>query len=179
MSSNVSGQAYALTAIAPIDPGREEELRTYLEALPHDPSPLMAVKRTHFARWVIVDDFYQEEEQPHEDHLAQAQLIFTSNFDGPLETYLDELVSKLGEPAKEIWGRCTGCPEQASTAELKAYLLAHQIDTGFFFAAYGEATVERVRGALDLRERLISFAVDSQGMEPAELQSAFLDRFPG
>lgn len=179
MSSNVSGQAYALTAIAPIEPGREDELRAFLEALPRDPSPLIAVRRTHFARWVIVEDFFQEEEQPHEDHLAQQQLIFTSNFDGPLETYLDELISELGELAEEIWGKCTGCPERPSPAELKAYLLAHRIDTGFFFAAYGQATVERVRAALDLRERLMSFAVESQGMEPAELQSAFLDRFPG
>lgn len=179
MSSNVSGQAYALTTIAPIEPGREEELRAYLEALPHDPSPLAAVRRTHFARWVILEDFCQEEEQPHEDHLAQPQLIFTSNFDGPLETYLDELIAKLGERAGEIWGRCGGCPEGASAAELKAYLLAHRIDTGFFFAAYGGATVERVRAALDRRERLISFAVESQEMEPAELQSAFLARFPG
>lgn len=178
MSSNVSGQAYALTSIAPIGTGRVDELRAYLEALPRDPSPLTAVKRTHFARWVILDDFCQEEDQPHTDHLDQSHLIFTSNFDGPLDSYLDELIAELGELAGEIWGRCTGCSEQASAAELKAYLLAHQIDTGFFFAAYGQATVDRVRTALDLRQRLIAFAVESQGMEPAELQSAFLSRFP-
>ena len=179
MNSNVSGQAYALTTIAPIEPGREGELDAYLKALPHDPSPLGAVRRTHFARWVVLKELCQEEDQPQEDPLDQPQLIFTSNFDGPLETYLDELISELGERAREIWGRCSGCSEQASAAELKAYLHAHRIDTGFFFAAYGQATVERVRAALDLRERLIPFAVESQGMEPAELQSAFHDRFPG
>lgn len=178
MSANVAGQAYALTVLTPIVPGREHELRAYLEGLRVDQSPLAKLPRTHFGRWVIVEDFTSESEQPKEDHLSCQYLLFTSNFDGDLDSYLDELCERLAPEAKEIWGRCAGCPESAAGPELKAYLLHNQIGTGVFFAAYPTATVSKVKDSLKLRERMIAFATRAQGMEPAELQSAFTAEFP-
>jgi hypothetical protein len=43
-------------------------------------------------------------------------------------------------------------------------------------AAYGDATVPRVRAALTQRDALIAFAKDAQAMDPATLQQAFLER---
>ena len=172
-SGDVSGQAYALMVMTPIVPGEEAALREYLEGLPQDGSPLERLTRTHFARWVIVPDFVHEPEQPSEDPLGCQYLVFTSNFDGELDSYLDELCERLAPEAREIWGRCAGCPEGAEGAALKAYLLHNQIHTGLFVAAYPDATVARVRQALRVRQRLIDFAVRSQGLSAAELKSAF------
>lgn len=177
LGGNVSGQAYALTVLTPIAPGSESDLKSYLESLTHGQSPFARLPRTHFARWVIVPRFVNDAKQPEKEELSCQYLLFTSNFDGPLDSYLDELCRKLAPEAQVIWGRCIGCPPGAAGPELKAYLLRNQIDTGFFVAAYGQATVADVHVAIAVRELMIDFAVDSQGMAPPELQQAFGEQF--
>lgn len=179
---NVSGQAYAFMAITPVKPGEEKALAEYLRGLrERGPSPLAKLPRTHMGRFVIVPDFHNDPtwKQRHEEHLDLNYLIFTSNLDGDLESYLDELCEKLAPEAKEIWGRCVGCPDSARGAALKRYLKHNQIKTGIFFAAYGHATVGTVKQSLRRRDRVIAFAIRSQGLEPEALQQAFLTEFGG
>ncbi len=178
--ANQAGQAYALMVLTPIAPGAEPELRAYLEGLRDRPegSPFERLGRTHFARWVIVPDFVNDPSQPKEDHLGGPYLVFTSNLDGPLDSYLDELCTKLAPEAKEIWGRCVGCPAGAAGPELKRYLLHNQIGTGFFVSAYPTADVAKVRRCLDVRSRLIAFAQRAEDLDPRALRTAFREEFP-
>ncbi len=187
-SPNVTGQAYAFMAMTPVKPGEEEALATYLRGLrPLDSAPgviaergpLAKLPRTHMGRFVIVKDFHADPswKQRKEDHLDLPYLIFTSNFDGDLDSYLDELCEKLAPEAPHIWGRCVGCPKSAKGNALKQYLKHNQIDTGIFYAAYGDTTVGTVKRALRQRDRMIDFAVRAQGLEPAQLQQAFLAEF--
>jgi hypothetical protein len=173
-----SGQAGALTVLTPIAPGAEPDLRAYLDGLRAGPSPLGRLGRTHFGRWVIVSDLVAEDEgQP--DRLAGPYLLFTASFDGALDSFLDELCGELATEAREIWGRCVGAPQPPAGAPLKAYLRAHHHTTGFFVAAYPQATVGDVRAALAQREDAIAFARDAQSMDPAQLQAAFRERLGG
>ena len=179
-SPNVSGQAYAFMSMTPVKPGERDALAAYLRSLrARGPSPLQRLARTHLARFVIVEDFHDDPsyKQRREEHLDLPYLIFTSNFDGDLDSYLDELCESLAPEAGEIWGRCVGCPDGGGVVELKAYLKHNQIRTGMFFAAYGHASTETVRRSLSQRDRMIAFAVAAQGLEPAELQRRFLDEF--
>ena len=181
-SANVSGQAYAFMAMTPVKPGEEKPLAEYLRGLRgRGESPLAKLPRTHIGRFVIVPDFHNDPtwKQRHEEHLDLNYLIFTSNLDGNIETYLDELCEKLAPEAPEIWGRCVGCPDPPKGAALKRYLKHNQIDTGIFYAPYGHATVGTVERSLRQRERMIDFAVRSQGLDPAALQQAFLAEFGG
>jgi hypothetical protein len=172
------GQACALTVLTPIEPAAQDDLRRYLEGLRAAGSPLARLPRTHFGRWVIVPDFVPDDERT-PDRLASPYLLFTACFDGPLDSYLDELCGELAAEAPAIWGRCAGAPEPASGAALKAYLHAHQAKTGFFVAAYPQATVAQVRAALEQRERVIAFARSAQGMGPAQLRAAFVEQVGG
>ena len=179
-SANVSGQAYAFMAMTPVMPGEEQALATYLRGLrSNGHSPLERLPRTHLARFVIVPDFHNDRswKQRREEHLDVPYLIFTSNFDGDLDSYLDELCAELAAEAQQIWGRCIGCPADASGAALKRYLKHNQIDTGIFFAAYPEASTTTVKRSLRNRERMIEFARTSQGMDPVALQQRFLREF--
>ena len=176
-SSNQSGQAYGFMALTPILHGAEAELRDYIERIDRDHSPFAKLPRTHFARWVILESFFNEDAQPAEEQLKSQYLIFTTNFDGPLDTYLDELSTRLADEADEIWGRCFGCPRPAAGEPLKKYLLHSQIDTGLFFAAYGDATVQQVQASLEQREQMIDFATTTQGYSPDQLQRAFREEF--
>jgi|GEM_PF-281975 len=176
---NVNGQAYGFQAMTPIVPGQEHELRAYLETMHAKGSPLAKLPRTHMARFVIVEDFFTDPawKQRGVDHLDLHYLIFTSNLDGDIDSYLDELCEILAPEAREIWGRCVGCPGSAKGAALKTYLKHNQIDCGFFYAAYGASTVREVKGALAQREQMIAFATSTQGVGPEELQRAFVAEF--
>jgi hypothetical protein len=179
-SANISGQAYAFMAMTPVKPGEEAGLAAYLRGLrAAGPSPFARLARTHLARFVIVPDFHNDRswKQRKEEHLDLPYLIFTSNFDGDLDSYLDELCRELAPEAQQIWGRCIGCPEQAGGAALKRYLKHNQINTGIFFAAYGDAPIGKVKRSLDERERVIEFARTAQGLDPAALQQRFLREF--
>jgi hypothetical protein len=178
---NVSGQAYGFLAMMPICDGEIETLRAYLEGFrkrgerPFEDSP-----RTHMARFVIVPDFHNDKrwKQRREERLEIPSLIFSSNLDlagSDLDSYLDEIADVFAPHVAEIWGRCIGGPKDSK--DLKAYLKHNQIDCGFFYAAYGQATVPKVKASLAQRDKLVAFATSTQGMEPAELQQAFIKEF--
>jgi hypothetical protein len=176
---NISGQAYSLTVITPIIDGHETELARYLDGLPTgDQSPLAGVRGTHFARWVVMDDvIYQGPKQGPREHLQHSRLLFTSNFDGELDPYLEALRTGLGDTADTIWGHCLGYPGRDDAHAFSRYLRHHQIDSSLFFAAYGDRTVDDVRRSLALRAKLVDFALRAQGLAAPELKAAFLQEF--
>jgi hypothetical protein len=161
-------------AITPILSGQETELRALLESFTEQTSPFASLPHTHFGRWVILSN-WNDEAQPRQDTLTSEYLIFTSNFDAPLDEYLDALCRL--PVADQIWRHCIGTPKPAEGAPLKAYLLHNQIDIGFFVAAYNTLSVEEVKASLALRDRLSAFAISSQGLDPRSLQSAFHAEF--
>jgi len=128
------------------------------------------------ARWLIVPDMPVPPRTHLRDPLGNQYLLFTSNFDGDVDSYLHELVELMGEAAA-IWSHCIGCPRPAEGAALKAYLHRNQVDSGFAFAAYGNASVAQIKTALDKRARLIDLVVRAQEMAPAERRTAFLKQF--
>jgi hypothetical protein len=177
---NTSGQAYALTVLTPIEPGHESALVRYLGAIESGAgSPLAGVPGTHFARWVVINDVVYEGGGQARDHLKLGRLLFTSNFDGTVEPYLEALRTGLGQAADEIWSHCVGYPGRQDPAAFAAYLREHQIESALFFSAYGERTVPEVVRSLELRHQVIAFALRSQGLAAAELQTAFRKELGG
>jgi hypothetical protein len=177
-STNVAGRTYALMVLTPIRPGAEAQLRAVLERLGEGgESPLARLPRTHFARLMIVPDMPVARGASYRDPLDGPYLLFTANLDGDLDSWLGELAEQLAPEAQEIWGRCIGCPRPAAGAALKAYLGRNQLDSGVVFAAYGQASVAQIRGALDKRARLQEFVVRAQDMQPGERRRAFLEQF--
>jgi hypothetical protein len=177
---DICGQAHSLTVLSAIREGHESQLARYLNAIEGgSASPLSRVGRTHFARWVVLGDVVYEGKGPR-DHLKVGQLLFTSNFDGEdLDSYLESLRTGLGPAADEIWSHCSGYPGSDDPAAFAAYMHKHHVESSLFFAAYGDRTVEQVRTSLTVRRSVIDFALDAQGLSPADLQAAFRRRFPG
>lgn len=170
--SNTAGQAYAFLAMTPIVDGMQPALRAAIEGFSVT-RPFERLPRTHFARLVILPDWVNDPEQPTEDHLRSAYLVFSTTFDGPRDSYLDELCKVLAPEAREVWGRCVGCPTRPRGVALKRYLLHNQIDIGFFVAAYPSATVEHVKSVLGLRSRVADLAIRSQSLGAGELRAAY------
>jgi hypothetical protein len=177
---NVSGQAYSLTVMTPIVDGQETQLARYLNGLQsREQSPLAGVRSTHFARWVVIDDvIYEGPDEGDREHLKRARLLFTSNFDGELDPYLEALRTGLGNSADAIWGNCIGYPGSGEARAFAEYMRDHQLDSSLFFTAYGDRTVQEVKRSLALRTKLTEFALKAQGLPATELKAAFLQEFP-
>ena len=106
---NHSGQAYGLTVLTPILADGVSALAAHLDTFgPEAASPLARVPGTHFARWVILDDVVYQGGRQRRDALRASRLLFTSNFDGSLDGYLETLRSSLGADADAVWGHCAG-----------------------------------------------------------------------
>ena len=170
--SNVQG----LCALTPVLDGHADGLRDHLRALPDGlRSPMIRVPGTHYARWAIVrlegrDGSPLDSEPPY--------LLFSAEFDGERETYARLACEKLGRDAHDIWRHCAGYPG-ADPAALARFLLEHHVEPGYSVDAFPDASVERVRAAFALRERLNDFLVRSAGLEGEALRRAFLARFRG
>ena len=171
---NRVGCAYSLTVIAPVVAGREQEARDALEALD---APLARLENLHFSRIHVVSELvHQGPKQRHRDHLRAAQLIFTSTFDGrSLEPYLEALRTRA-EP-DTWWQFCAGYPGSGDAAAFAGWVRAHQIDSSLFASAHPQARVPHVLESLELRERIIDFAIEAHGLDAAALQARFRETF--
>jgi hypothetical protein len=171
---NHVGVAYSLTVVAPIVAGREQEARDAIEALP--PDALARLEGLHFSRVHVVSELvFQGPAQRFRDRLRASQLVFTSTFDGELDPYLDALRAH-GEPDR-WWRHCSGYPGSADRAAFGRFVREHQIDSSLFASAHPDATVAQVRESLALRERIIAFAADAQGLDAGALHRRFRDTF--
>src|SRR5277367_2920269 len=99
--ANESGQVYGLTILSPIiedqrlDIEHATQLRWYLGRLPreHD-SPFAKVSSTYLARLVVLDDVVFVGKPACEEHLKSRYLIFETNFDGGLDSYLKRMAAE-------------------------------------------------------------------------------------
>jgi hypothetical protein len=179
VSRNVSGQAYALSVLAPIADGQAGELRAHLEGLGEGAaSPLARVPGTHIARWVVIDDVvYQGAGQRKRDTLTP-RLLFSSNFDGEVSAYLEGLRTGMAAEADAVWGHCRGYPGHEDGPAFAAWMNVHMLEAALFFAAYGGMTVDQVHANLDRRRRLVGLVLEAQGLPAADLKARFMEAFP-
>jgi hypothetical protein len=175
---NRSGGAYGLAVYAPLAAEDVTKVSQYLDELgTGDASPLARVPGTHFARWVIMDELVYGGGSQKRDTLKAPRLLFSTNFDGDLDAYLEAMRTGLGEDADAIWGACPGYPGRGDSEAWARWFKSHQVDCSLFVAAYGEQTVDEVKANVDLRTRLQAFALEAQGLAPEHLQARFREAF--
>ncbi|MDQ8043635.1 MAG: hypothetical protein AAGC46_01280 [Solirubrobacteraceae bacterium] len=175
--TNRAGQAYGFLAITPIKPGHAEALRALLATIDAGPSPFSRLPRTHFARWVVLTDFFTGDAyQPaDEDHLGCEYLIFSACFDGDRDSYLEDLTAEIADELDEIYDHCIGVRSNDPT-DVARYLVHNQIDCGLFYSAYPHTTVAEVRRVVAQRTALRALAVAQYDLTPEELQAQFVDQ---
>lgn len=179
---NQSGSIYGLTILSPIKDEPHLEIshslaiRTYLQILPVDgKGPFGKVSSTHMARLVVLDDVVFFGMPSCEEHLQSKYLVFESNFDGDLETYLKRLATEAREEVHGIWQHCIGYPGLENVAAFSAYMKRCQVETTFYFADVNDKTVQQTLRALQTQSAVASFIEKNQGKSPADLQKAFVN----
>jgi hypothetical protein len=179
---NQSGTVYGLTILSPIiddektSPSHDLQIRNYLATLPTgEESPFALAPGTHLARLVVMDDVVFVGAPAIEEHLQSKYLIFESNCDGDLDTYLTGLAAAAPQHLDAVWSHCVGYPGAANLPAFIAYMKACQIETTFFFAAVNNKSVTETLRALQTQRAVADFIACHQGVEPARLQAEFAE----
>lgn len=131
-----------ITAIVGVKPGHVERLRAVLQSLNTGAaSPIAVISTIHFARWVLIED--------------NTRLLFTTNFDGSWDDYIDEFIDKAADGLDAIWSNCEGFPEGGARNReaFKQYIRDHEYPAALFYSAYPDATVKDVHKALRIRQK--------------------------
>lgn len=176
---NQSGNVYGLTILSPIRGDKTEishnlAIRMYLANLDRgENSPFARVSSTHMARLVVMDDVVYVGMPACEEHLKSQYLIFESNFDGDLDTYLGRMAREIPEHVHAVWQHCVGYPGIDDVGAFTTYMKKCQLTTTFYFADVNDKTVQQTLRALRTQSALAVFIEENQGKEPAEMQRAF------
>lgn len=178
--SNWFEQVYGLTVLTPILGGRltgaqhAAAIRAVLASQPGgDASPFARVPTTHFARWVVIDDIPTLDVPAAEDHLASNYLLFVAEFDGPLDAYLEFLVTSNPVLLDDVYSHCVAFPGVGDVREFARYMKRCQVETTLLFGGYPNATVADVLHALRAQRALLDFAATAGEASPAALRTSF------
>jgi hypothetical protein len=109
---------------------------------------LARVSTIHFARWVFLDN--------------KKRLLFASNYDGSLESYMDDFINKVGFGLNVVFGNGIGYPRTRwllldgakNEQKFKYVLRRHELATEVWYNAHpGLTALDRHRNSL-IREGL-------------------------
>ena len=109
---------------------------------------LAGVKTIHFARWVFLDN--------------GRRVFFASNYDGSLESYMDDFIDQISWGLNIVFSNGYGFPKtrwlvlDGSRDELafKHYLRRHQVPTHVWHSAYPRLTADNVARNEEIRKGL-------------------------
>ena len=177
---NKNGSVYGLSILSPIiddaraTPSHDLQIRDYLSSLPTgEESPFAQAPGTHMARLVVMDDVVYVGAPAIEEHLRSKYLVFESNCDGDLDSYLRGLAAAVPQHLDAIWSHCVGYPGAANAQSFVNYMKACQLETTFYFAAVNNKSVPETLRALQTQRAVADFITNHQGMKPAKLQGEF------
>jgi len=177
---NKNGNAYALTTLCPLlaDSGRDESplaiVRDRLDAFPTDHlSPMATVPNTYFSRIFVLDDVVYEAKPANLDRLESNYLVFTADFYGELEPYLQGMWKEAEPFIKDVWEFCVGFTEVRDAASFARYIRRCQVETTFYFVGSTDEPLAEQLKSLYLKQEFSKFVCEHQGWPAAKLQTAF------
>jgi hypothetical protein len=156
-------------ALLPLREGEQERVRETLRCLPAGRgSPFARLPGTHFARLTLVPRLRDRRERELPD--VPMCLFFAAEFDMLVGGYLETLCTVIPEQADEMFGCCTGYPGTGAPPAFASWMLDHRVPAGFSVHGNPGAAAGEVTKALELRERIIAFAVETRRLEPTALK---------
>jgi hypothetical protein len=120
---------------------------------------LTGIQTIHFARWAFLD--------------GGRRAMFASNYDGSLESYMDDFIDKVAWGLNAVFSNGLGYPRTrwlvadgaTDEAAFKNYLHNHQVRTHLWYSAYDNLTAHNIETNARIRAGLIG------SMDLADTQS--------
>jgi hypothetical protein len=161
-------------------------------------SPMALVPNTYFCRYYILDDVCTQSlpgagiwdtisdilpmmptkwrlaALPYEDHLMSRYLVFSSDFHGDLEPYLQGMWRSAEAHVRSIWRHCYGFDNVRDAATFIDYAKRCQLDASLFFVGSNDDSLAAQLKALYVKQEFSRFAQDMQDMPADQLRQAYL-----
>ena len=142
-----------LTVITEILPGKKKELQELLEAIGSDIENNGTIafdkfQTVHFMRWVILDAATVKGRN------IKDKLVLSTNFDGPLDSHLEDLCMHAGNGLFRIYDHCKGSPETQDPASMISYLKNHRTPIAAFYRGTSGRGVIQIRNEQKLWYRI-------------------------
>jgi len=109
-----------------------------------------------YARWLLLP--------------GTRQVVFLSNYDGSWESYLEDFVNLVPYGPTAIWSNCLGFPRTrllfgagaADGDRFRRWVRRHQIPTAFWYAAYPDLPLGRIRTNAAIRKGIAAARTDTE-----------------
>ena len=185
--ANKSKNAYALTLLCPIRAGVPAQPEKGMEGQTHaaclrnqlqevrvsEDSPMALVPNTYLSRFYVLTDVPYQGKPANLEYLKSDYLVFSSNFHGELEPYIEGMWKAIEPEIRSILQHCYGFETVRDGASFIAYIRKCQVTTTFFFDGSGDEPVAAQLKSLYLKQEFSKFAFENQGKSPREMQAAF------
>ena len=178
---NKSNNAYGLTILCPLKPtdasGESVKLKLrkkLFDLNKLDNSPMSKVPNTYLSRFYILEDVFFED-YPHKlENLQSNYLVFTSNFHGDLDPYLEGMYKAIPEEIHSIFKDGYGFDsENMNESAFKEYIKKCQVETTFFFDGSTDDSLEEQLKSLYLKQEFSKFVFQNAHKSATELQELF------
>jgi hypothetical protein len=110
---------------------------------------LARIGTIHFARWVFLD--------------GRRRMLFASNYDGSLDSYMDDFINKVAYGLNLVFSNGIGYPKTSwllfggakNELPFKNFLRRHQVPTQVWYKAYPNLTAADLAANTQIREGLL------------------------
>jgi hypothetical protein len=174
---NVAGKADIMNVVTPMRPWLTEIQRLgYMigRAIPFFSAPLRGLLFIHFARWVIVKRDQWPDLGQGKQKLRNDYLLFSSNFNGTWDQYLDAFSDGNPIGVDGAWISSTRFPQSIPTTPFKDYVRVNQIDADYYYNATPGAEQRDIKAALRVQRAIQALAKQHASLTPADFQKAYV-----
>lgn len=174
--SNIEGRAQAITVLSPIKPYWSLWLRILFWLTKRFPSltgPLRRLSFIHFARWNLVTHIPFNDSPQGRERLNYTYLLFTSNFNGTWDQYIDAFSYTVARQMSLIWGSSYGFPGPKPVQPFKDYIRRNEFLANHYYSAYPGSSTSVILSALELTRQFELFTQEVAYVTPQEFQKKY------
>jgi hypothetical protein len=175
--SNVAGKAYVMNVVTPMRPSLTWINRLsfmYSRAVPSTLKGLLGLSFIHFGRWAIVKRKQWPDYGQGRQKLQNDYLLFSSNFNGTWDQYLDAFSDGIPTGVDSYWISSTKFPHSIPSTPFKDYIRVNQVDTDYYYNATPGAAQTDIKAALRVRRAIRALAQEHDSLTPEEFQKAYI-----
>lgn len=188
----------SLLVMVPVKAGHYDELKTLLAkvANPNDGYdfevnciiPFAKITTLHFARILVHEPSpWPTNKLPEYDGKVQVKgppippkLLFATDFDGPLDQHIDELLDVAGPGLDQVFSHCVGWPGSHDRAAVHGFMLRHRLASNTFYTGTMHRSVDQIHREEELHQAIERYLDENAGKadfprEPLAIRSRVRD----
>lgn len=174
--SDIVGKVEAITVLNRVKRGGPAQLALVFWLMRHVrllTAPLRKLSFIHFARWTLVKRIPYNGPPQQREHLNYQYLIFTSNFNGSWDQYIDAFAWTTSWQVQQIWKSSFGFPGPLPVEPFLAFTRENQYMPSHLCSAYPGATLSTILNALELKKRHTQFHDRASDLSPEQFEAVY------